>query len=250
MGFAMLTTERKAALLERLAHSGSLVAATVAAEWGVSEDTIRRDLRDLAAKGRLVRVHGGALPVSPTHLPLAKRAGLQRDAKARLGRVAAALIRADMIVLMDGGTTHLAVVEALPQSLRATIVTHSPGIAAALEQHVFVDVILIGGRLFRHSMVAMGPSTQDALSRLRADLCFLGVTGVHPDLGLTTGDAEEAALKGKLIASSAETVVLATPEKIGAASPWIIAPLARIDHLITTGARPDWLHGAVVHTTA
>ena len=246
----MLTTERKAALLDRLAQKGKLVAASLAVEWGVSEDTIRRDLRDLAAAGRLVRVHGGALPASPTHLPLAKRSLLQREAKARLGRAAAGLIRPDMIVLMDGGTTHLALVAALPQSLRATIVTHSPGIAAALEQHDCVDVILIGGRLFRHSMVAMGPSTQDALSRLRADLCFLGVTGVHPDLGLTTGDAEEAALKGALIASAAETVVLATPEKISAASPWIIAPLERIDHLVTVGTRPDWLHSGLVHTSA
>lgn len=246
----MLTTERKAALLDRLAKQGKLLAAPLAAEWGVSEDTIRRDLRDLAAEGRLVRVHGGALPASPTHLPLARRAGLHRDAKARLGRTGATLIRPGMIVLMDGGTTHLALVAALPQSLRATIVTHSPGIAAALEQHDGVDVILIGGRLFRHSMVAMGPSTQDALSRLRADLCFLGVTGVHPDIGLTTGDAEEAALKTTLIAAAAETVVLATPDKIGAASPWVIAQLPRMTQLATLGSRPDFLPDDVGHIQA
>ena len=246
----MLTTERKTALLDRLAEQGSLIARSLATEWGVSEDTIRRDLRDLAAEGRLVRVHGGALPASPTHLPLARRAWLQRDAKARLGRAAANLIQPGMIVLLDGGTTHLALVAALPHSLRATIVTHSPGIAAALEQHSQIDLILIGGRVFRHSMVAMGPTTQDALSRVRADLCFLGVTGVHPDIGFTTGDAEEAALKGTLIAASAEAVVLATPDKIGAASPWVIAPLAGVNHLLTVGSRPDWLPGAVLHTAA
>ena len=246
----MLTIERKAALLDRLARKGRLVAASLATEWGVSEDTIRRDLRDLAATGRLVRVHGGALPASPTHLPLAKRAGLQRDAKARLGGAAASLIQTDMIVLMDGGTTHLAIVAALPQSLRATIVTHSPGIAAALEQHDRIDVILIGGRLFRHSMVAMGPTTQEALSRLRADLCFLGVTGVHPDLGLTTGDADEAVLKGTMIAAAEETIVLATPDKIGMASPWLIATLPQIDCLLTLEARPDWLPESVRHKSA
>ncbi len=86
-------------------------------------------------------------------------------------------------MIVDGGTTHLALIAALPTDLACTIVTHSPGIAAALEGHHRVEVILFGGRLFRHSMVAMGTATVAGYMSLRADLCFLGVTGVQAEAG-------------------------------------------------------------------
>ena len=114
----MLTTQRKAMLLDRLARDGRLVATDLAAELDVSEDTIRRDLRDLAAEGRLVRVHGGALPASPTHVPLARRREMQAPEKARLGRAGARLIRRGQVVIVDGGTTHLALIAALTPDLR------------------------------------------------------------------------------------------------------------------------------------
>ena len=243
----MLTSQRKALLLERLAQDGRLVAADLAREWQLSEDTIRRDLRDLAAEGRLLRVHGGALPTSPTHVPLAVRAGMHSADKARLARAAAGLIRSGQVVILDGGTTNLAVVAALPADLRCTIVTHSPGIAAALEPFAGIEVVLFGGKLFRHSMVAMGAATVAGYANLRADLCLLGVTGVHADTGLTTGDPEEAALKGRMMAAAAETVVLATPDKLGTTSPWGIGPLSHLSLLVTTAERPLWLPPDVNH---
>lgn len=246
----MLTTERKALLLQRLADDGRIVASDLAAALRVSEDTLRRDLRDLAAEGRLLRVHGGALPVSPTHQPLAQRLGLQAEAKSQLARAAAGLIRPGQVVIVDGGTTHLALVAALPGDLACTVVTHSPGVAAALEAHQRIEVIVFGGRLFRHSMVAMGAATVAGYAGLRADLCFLGVTGVHAELGLTTGDAEEAALKRGMIAAAAEVVVLATPDKLGAVSPWGIGPVDLLSRLVTTGERPSWLGPAVEHVSA
>lgn len=237
----MLTAQRKALLLARLSLDGRLVAADLARELAVSEDTIRRDLRDLAGDGMLMRVHGGALPASPTHLPLKARRDLEATSKQRLGMQGAALIQQGQVVILDGGTTHIALVAALPMTLSCTIVTHSPMIAAALEHHTQIGIHLIGGRVFRHSMVTMGGATHDAYRNLRADLCFLGVTGVHEDAGFTTGDAEEAALKAVIIRAAAETVVLATPDKIGTASRWGIAPLGAVSRIITDGARPDWL---------
>jgi DeoR/GlpR family transcriptional regulator of sugar metabolism len=245
----MLTSERKALWLERLAQKGRLVARDLAVETRLSEDTIRRDLRELAAEGRLLRVHGGALPLSPTHRPLVQRQGMQAEAKRQLGRAGAALIRAGQIVIVDGGTTHLALVQAMPRDLPCTIVTHAPGIAAALEDFPRVDVILIGGRLMRHSMVAMGAETVAGFGRIRADLCFLGVTGVHPETGLTTGDAEEAALKRAMMGQAAEVVVLATEDKLGASSPWGIAGLEGV-RLVTAGERPGWLPDGVAHQVA
>ncbi|MFM2389260.1 MAG: hypothetical protein RLZZ437_815 [Pseudomonadota bacterium] len=246
----MLTRQRKALLQERLARDGRLVAADLAREWQLSEDTIRRDLRDLAQDGLLMRVHGGALPASTTHVPMAQRAGLQGADKARLARAAAAMLRSGQVVILDGGTTHLAVVAALPADLRCTIVTHSPSIAAALEPFAGIEVVLFGGRLFRHSMVAMGAATVAGYANLRADLCLLGVTGVHADTGLTTGDAEEAALKQQMMAAAAETVVLATPDKLATTSPWVVAPLLQLSRIVTTGDRPEWLPQPVEHIRA
>lgn len=121
----MLTQDRKALLLDRLARDGRLIAADLAQELALSEDTIRRDLRDLAAEGRLLRVHGGALPLSPTHAPVSTRQSLHPRAKSALARAAAGLIRPGQIVLMDGGTTHLALIARLPPGLACTIVTHA-----------------------------------------------------------------------------------------------------------------------------
>ncbi len=237
----MLTSQRHALLLDRLSRDGRLLVADLAAELGLSEDTLRRDLRGLSERGLLLRVHGGALPASPTHQPLARRREMQAEAKGRLARAAVAMIQPGQIVIVDGGTTHLALMAALPPGLRATVVTHSPGVAAALEGHTEVEVILVGGRLFRHSMVAMGPETAETYGRLRADLCFLGVTGVQAEAGFTTGDAGEAQLKAIMMRAAAEVVVLATPDKLGAASPWTISPLTGVGRLVGIGARPDWL---------
>src|SRR6476619_678851 len=91
---------------------------------------------------------------------------------------------------LDGGTTTLAVVRALPRTLHATVITHSPTIAAALVEHPAVEVFLLGGRLYKHSAVTCGVVAADAARAISADVFLLGVTGVHPIEGLTTGDAE------------------------------------------------------------
>jgi DeoR/GlpR family transcriptional regulator of sugar metabolism len=145
-----------------------------------------------------------------------------------------------MTVILDGGTTHAALAAALPRDLHLLIVTHSPTIATLLEPFEQIDVILIGGRLLRHSMVAVGAEAMEAYARVRADLCFLGVTGVHSEAGLTTGDYEEAAIKRRMVAQAAETAVIATPDKLGAVSPFAVVPLASLSTLVVAeGTHPD-----------
>jgi DeoR/GlpR family transcriptional regulator of sugar metabolism len=246
----MLTAQRKAHLLARLSQTGRVIARDEALALDLSEDTIRRDLRDLAAEGKLLRVHGGALPLSPTHRPLADRRTMAPDEKRRLGAAAARLIQPGQTVIIDGGTTHLDLVRHLPPDLAASIVTHSPMIAAALEPFAEITVILIGGQIFRHSMVALGSLTDQGYAALRADLCFLGVTGLHPETGLTTGNYDEAAIKRRMIAQSGETVVLATSDKIATTSPFRIAGLDAVATLITPGPRPNGLPASVTHLTA
>ncbi len=235
----MLTTRRRQLLLARLAAEGQLVAKTLAAELGTSEDTIRRDLRELAAEGRLQRVHGGALPASAAMGGLAVREQVSTAEKVALGRFGASLIRPGQVVILDGGTTALQVARHLAPGLRATIVTHSPTIAVELAPHAGIEVLMLGGRLFRHSMVNVGAGVIDAASRIRADLFFLGVTGVHPEAGLSTGDAEEAAVKRALHERAAETVVLASPEKLLAASPFVVAPLSAVGLVAVARGTPE-----------
>jgi DeoR/GlpR family transcriptional regulator of sugar metabolism len=235
----MLTAQRKRLLLSRLAAEGQIVAKDLAQELGVSEDTIRRDLRELAQNGKLQRVHGGALPASPAVGDLRAREQVSIKDKIELGRAGAAMIRAKQVVILDGGTTALQVAANLAPDLRATIVTHSPTVALEAAKHRHVDIIMLGGRLFRHSMVNVGSPLLDAASLLRADIYFMGVTGVHPREGLTTGDVEEAAVKRALHSRSAETIVLASAEKLMAASPFLVTPFKDIALLVVPSSTPD-----------
>ncbi|PZO77505.1 MAG: DeoR family transcriptional regulator [Mesorhizobium amorphae] len=231
----MLTRERKTRIQEVLQRDGRLVAKAFSREYGVSEDTIRRDLRELAAEGLLQRVHGGALPASPAVADFTERERAATPAKAALGRAAAGLIRPGQIVFLDGGTTNVQLARHLPRDLKVTVVTHSPSIAVELARHPTIEVDLIGGRLFKHSVVAVGAASAEAIARIRIDVYVMGVTGLHPEIGATTGDGEEAAIKRLIVRQSAETIVLATREKLGAASPYGIVPLADITTLVTEG---------------
>ncbi|MEV0230803.1 DeoR/GlpR family DNA-binding transcription regulator [Nonomuraea sp. NPDC050786] len=229
----MLAAQRRDLLLERLNRDGRIIAKDLAVELGMSEDSIRRDLRELAAAGLCQRVYGGALPVSPAIADYATREHVEVTGKQRVAAAAAALIEPGSTVILDGGTTALAVVRALPLDLRAAVITHSPTVASALGEHQDVEVYLIGGRLFKHSMVACGAAAVEAARGLHADLFLLGVTGVHPEVGLTTDDVDEAAMKRALARQAADTYVLASTEKIGAASRFTVLPLADVAGIVT-----------------
>ncbi len=234
----MLTRQRHQLILDQLARDGEIVAKALAEAWAISEDTVRRDLRTLAARGLLQRVHGGALPASPAVADFAARRALQPAGKQAIGRAAAALVQPGQLVFIDGGTTCQQLARQIPRTLRATVVTHSPTIAVELVEHPGVEVVLIGGRLFKHSVVAVGAAALEAIQRLRADAYFMGVTGVHPLAGLSTGDLEEAHIKRALMAQSADTWVLASAEKLHAASPCVIAPCAEATGLIVEADTP------------
>jgi DeoR/GlpR family transcriptional regulator of sugar metabolism len=229
----MLTKQRKQEILAILHRSGQVIAKDVSQSMGVSEDTIRRDLRELAQEGLLQRVHGGALPASPAMADFAGRESIAPGGKVAIGRTAAKMIRPGQVVILDGGTTARQLARHIPVDLRATIVTHSPTIALELLHHPHIDVILIGGRLYKHSVVAVGAAAIESIAQIHADTYFMGVTGVHPKCGLSTGDFEEAAIKRALSNAAADTFVLASSEKINAASPYAVVGLDEISGIIT-----------------
>ncbi|OLP59880.1 DeoR family transcriptional regulator [Xaviernesmea oryzae] len=224
----MLTQQRKSFILEILKRDGQVVAKSVAEQLHLSEDTIRRDLRELAAEGLLRRVHGGAMPLAPDLPPLTVRRSVAPLAKRALGLAAAALVQPGHLVFLDGGTSTAEIAKALPQDFSFTVATHSPTIAAELETHPTAEVILIGGRIYKHSMVAVGALASSQIALIRPDLFFLGATAIHPVHGLSTGDLEEAAIKRQIAARAAETFVLVTQDKLNQASPCTIMPVTEI----------------------
>ena len=235
----MLTAERRRSIMQALRREGKVYASELSKLLQVSEDTIRRDLRELAAAGELQRVHGGALPRLPAQASFSERQQQAPGAKAAIAQAAARLIRQDQIIILDGGTTPLQVVQHLPPDLHATVITHSPPVAMALAEHLAVEVIVIGGKLYKHELVAVGAATVEAFRHIRADLCFLGIGSLHPEVGISTFDLEEASVKRAMIASAAEVVALAPAEKLGTAAPYVVGPLSDLTHLVTERSVPN-----------
>ncbi|MBX5048725.1 DeoR/GlpR family DNA-binding transcription regulator [Rhizobium lentis] len=234
----MLTTQRKALILDILRRDGQVIAKRVAEDLSLSEDTIRRDLREMAAEGLLKRVHGGAMPLSLDLPDFTARLSVSSEIKARLGAKAAAMVKPGQMIFLDGGTTTAEIARHLPRDMALTVATHSPTIAAELEHHPTAEVILAGGRLYKHSMVATGAAAMAAISQLRPDLFFLGVTAAHPVHGLSTGDFEEAAIKRHIARCSAETHVLLTEEKFDLVSPCPVLGISEVAGLIVPAEMP------------
>jgi DeoR/GlpR family transcriptional regulator of sugar metabolism len=230
----MLTAERRQTILDRLTIDGKVVASELVAALGVSEDTVRRDLRELDSQGLLRRVHGGALPPRTTGTQhFAERRAIDPAGKAAIGAAAVSLVRPNDVVLMSGGTTVLEFARRLPDDLRATILTTGPDIALALVDHPGLEVIALGGRLQADTHTVVGPETVDAVRAVRADLCVLGVCSLHPETGLTQIQREEALVERAMTACSARVATLTGADKLGFAGPWPVASTDAIDVLVT-----------------
>jgi DeoR/GlpR family transcriptional regulator of sugar metabolism len=229
----MLTAERRQEILTRLQRDGKVVASQLVVELGVSEDTVRRDLRELAAGGLIQRVHGGALPPPPSAISFAQRLEVSPEAKAHLAEAALPLLEGANVVLLDGGTTALELARRLPPDRDCTVITNAPPVAAALAAHPRAEVVLIGGRLLKESQTTIGAEALDALRHVRADACVLGICSLHPELGVMATDHDEAHVKRAMVEVSGEVIALATADKLQTASPWVVAPVSAVTHLVT-----------------
>lgn len=237
----MLSAQRKDHLREILHRDGRVVAKHVAVDLGVSEDSIRRDLRELADAGEMVRVYGGALPVAPADRPVDERATLATESKERVARRAVELIARASTIVLDAGTTTLAMARMLPHGADLTVITPSPAIALAVAEQSDARIVMIGGELARYSMVAGGPLAMEAVQHLAADLFFLGVTGIDADRGLTTGHLDDAVTKRAIAARCAKTFVLGSEEKIGAISPFPVLDLEAVSGIVIDPLDPNLL---------
>lgn len=228
----MLGAQRKDLLREILHRDGRVVAKDVARQLGLSEDSIRRDLRELADAGELVRVYGGALPVPAADRPVDQRASLASASKERVARRAVELIAPASTIVLDAGTTTLAMARMLPHGADLTVITPSPAVALAVAEHSEARIVMIGGELARYSMVASGPLAMEAVQHLTADTFYLGATGIDPTHGLTTGDLDDAVTKRAIAARCAQTFALGSEEKIGAVSRFPVLDLDAITGVV------------------
>jgi DeoR/GlpR family transcriptional regulator of sugar metabolism len=234
-----LTSERLRDIEARLVREGRVVAADLARVYGTSEDTVRRDLRALAAAGRCRRVYGGALPAEGSRGPVSARAGRAQAAKAALGAALARLVEPGMTVFIDAGSTTLACAKALDVR-GVTVVTHAPAIAAALVEREGLRLVTLGGEVHPQVGAALGPSVLEALATIRPDLLLLGACGVDVEAGVTAHFADDAAVKRLIAARSGAVAVAADREKLGTAAPFAVVGLAACARLvIEAGTDPE-----------
>jgi DeoR/GlpR family transcriptional regulator of sugar metabolism len=235
----MLKQERHRRILELLQSEGRLVAAELPGVLGVSGHTIRRDLDELAEARSLQRVHGGALARSPVAATYEDRQAQAVAGKIATARAAASLLAPGQVVILDGGSTALHLVDAIPAGHTGTFVTHSPPVAAALARHPGLEIVTVGGTLDPRAMVAVGATAVESFRRINADVCFLGVWALHPTGGISTAYYEEAEVRRVLVGCADRVVGLASREKLGTAAAFAIAPASALTHLATEPGVPE-----------
>ncbi len=237
--------ERQRHILEHLARTGRVLAVDLAKQFDISEDTARRDLRELAAAGLCQRVYGGALPLSTASGTIVQREGEQTGRKAALGRAGAALVARAMqpreVLFLDAGSTNLAVARALPPDLHITVVTNAPHVAAALASLAGIELIMIGGRVDARCGAALGTRALRDLGAIRIDLALLGACAVDAAAGLAAFDLEDAEFKRAAAQAAAMVATTATNEKLGTSAPFRIIPAPRLTHLVVEADAPSAL---------
>ena len=239
----MYAPERQQAIAELVTRRGRVSVADLSVEFGVTTETVRRDLDTLEERHLVRRVHGGALPADSftvLEAGLTDRGLSHPEEKRRIAVAALAFLpAADAAVIFDAGTTTIQLAAVLPKDHRITALTHAIPVAARLADQPNVVLHLLPGRVRHNTQAAVGVETVAALARVRAEVAFVGTNGVTMEHGLSTPDHAEAATKAAIVASAQRVVVLADSSKIGQERTVRFADLADIDVLVTdVGADP------------
>lgn len=221
--------ERLRAIVEATRADGRVDVSALATRFGVTTETVRRDLTALERKGLVRRVHGGAIPIDRLGFEpgVAARDAVQAAEKERIAKAALAELPTEGAVLLDAGTTTARLAELLPTDRELTIITHALPIAVSLSLRPDITLLLLGGRVRRRTQAAVDDWPLRLLAELYVDVAFIGTNGISVQRGLTTPDSAEAAVKRAIIRAARRTIVLADHTKIG------------VDHLVRFGNVPD-----------
>ncbi len=234
-----LAEQRRQEIVDMVDRQGKVLAGELALRFQTSEDTIRRDLRELDAAGLLRRVHGGAMRRTRAEPSFGQRADDAGARKAMLAQALCEAVQPGDTVLVDAGTTNLAFARLLEDGRAAAVITNSPQVALALGELRKTKVILLGGIYAGHAGAVLGAHTVDAIRQLRVNLAVVGVCSVEAGRGLGAVDAEEAAVKQAMLAAASRRVVAALNERLEAPAPFLIAPLEEVDQLVLEADCPS-----------
>lgn len=228
----MLKKERQEFILREINLHNKVLTSDLCEAIEVSEDTIRRDLAELADSGQIIKVHGGALSRS-FHVSFQANGVYSHDKKKLIAQKAVSLIKDGMFVLTTGGTTLQELGKALPQHLRATFFTGS--LPAALEyiQNPSIEVIFIGDRISKNSQITVGGDAISKIKQINADICFLGINAIDAEHGLTDNDWDVVQVKKAMIQSSKSVVALTISEKVNSLQKIKVAGIEELDIMIT-----------------
>lgn len=238
----MYAPERQQAIMRLARESGRVDVVSLAEEFQVTAETIRRDLKTLDRAGLVRRVHGGAIPVGRLDFEpdLAERETTAADEKDRIAKAALAEVPVDGTVIVDAGSTAARLAGSLPVELSLTVVTHSLPVAARLADHPGLQLHLVGGRVRHRTRAAVDAWALRAYGEIRADVLFVAANGFSPEHGLTTPDLAEAAVKRAAMAAARRVVLLADSSKHGQEHFARFGDLNDVDLLITdSGLSPD-----------
>ena len=232
--------ERQKQILARLNKRGRLSVAEIVEHFAISEATARRDLGSLASQGRAQRVHGGAIASdqAPPELPILERQGEEPDEKARIGRRAAELVMPKETVLLGSGTTVLELARNLRNRRDLTVITNSLPVLNMLAGLDGIAIIALGGMLRRTELSFIGHISDLALAELRADKVIMGARGISLEQGLTSDFLPETMTDRAILKIAREVIIVADHTKINRISSALLAPLSRIDKLVTDKRAP------------
>jgi len=234
----MLVAERRRRIVEHIRAQGIVGITELSALLGISEVTVRRDLREVAAQGLVVRIHGGAvapegeLTREPSYAEKATRVAAEKDAIARVART---LVAPGEAIILSPGTTTLALARRLIDLPELTVMTNSLLVAETLVPAAQIEVLLTGGQLRGQTRALVGPAVEDAVRHYRVSKTFLSGNGLTAARGLSTPNPVVAAADRALVAVAEQVIVLADHTKIGVETLCQTVPLDRIGVLVT-----DW----------
>jgi DeoR family transcriptional regulator, fructose operon transcriptional repressor len=224
--------ERKTLILQEINVHTRSSFADLSMLLNVSEDTIRRDLNELADAGLITKIRGGAM-TRANHYDGQSSPVYAREAKQAIAQKALSLIEEGMLVLLSGGTTIRELIKLIPDTLNVTFVTLNPLTAVELMDKPSVEVIIIGGPLSKYSQLTIGGEVHQRLSEIKADLCLLGNNALDAQEGFTDTDWETVQVKRAMMKSARKVAVLTVAEKLNATKRFKIAAFEEIDYLIT-----------------
>ena len=228
----MLKKERQEFILHQLNLHNKILCADISNKMGVSDDTIRRDLQELAQDDKLIKVHGGALSKS-FHTAFDRKMVYNLEDKNIIAQKTAALVQSGMYILTSGGTSILEFAKSLDTNLNATFFTCSLNAAIEFAHHPSIEVVMIGDKIAKESMLATGASAVQAIESIQADLCIMGINSMDTQFGLSENDWEVVQIKKAMIKASKKTVCIGISEKLNSQQKIKVANLDEIDILIT-----------------